>query len=60
VIDEDTNHPSVLQALAAQWVVDAVPAYNALVEHVQTLPLQLPEQGASPSATLLQAACAIM
>ena len=34
-----------VQALAAQWVMDAVPAYNLLVEYVQTLPMQFPEQG---------------
>ena len=30
------------QVLAAQWVLDAVQAYNSLVDFVQTLPLQLP------------------
>ncbi len=29
-----------VQVLAAQWVHDAVIAYNALIEHVCTLPQQ--------------------
>ena len=31
---------SHVQVLAAQWVNDAVIAYNALIEHVCTLPQQ--------------------
>ena len=34
-----------MQVLAAQWVHDAVIAYNSLIEHVCTLPLQTPQPG---------------
>ena len=37
-----------MQVLAAQWVHDAVAAYNSLIEHVSTMP----QQTGTPSESL--------
>ena len=42
---QHVNRGWSVQVLAAQWVHDAVIAYNALIEHVCILPQQIPHPG---------------